>query len=270
MTRASKPDSARYTTSAGLAALNALNSFTHAVAHVQTLLFLNGKSRSLYLQRKKPANIAWTATYRRAHKKDQAGEATKRKRRNLNSKRPRAIGNLTIEVRAALHRLTMLVPQTQPLYDDVYRQHPRRCRQRLEASSLLGIAACALEGAALWWPSQPWTAPARCRAGDREAQERAARRAREAARARRAVRFLHVAQCCGLKEKILPRCRSTRPLCLLWPSQGAAGRSVTDTLLQLGLVCSIWALATCVAAPRSVGTHRVPTPLARRHLAARV
>jgi hypothetical protein len=62
------------------------------------MLFLNGKTHSLYLQRKKASNLSWTATYRRLHKKDQAGEATKRKRRNLHSKRPRAIGNLTIEV----------------------------------------------------------------------------------------------------------------------------------------------------------------------------
>jgi Ribosomal protein L24e len=63
------------------------------------MLFLNGKARSLYFQRKKAANLAWTTTYRRLHKKDQAGEQTKRKRRNLHSKRPRAIGNLTVEVR---------------------------------------------------------------------------------------------------------------------------------------------------------------------------
>jgi large subunit ribosomal protein L24e len=65
------------------------------------MLFLHGKARSLYFQRKKAASLAWTTTYRRAHKKDQTGEATKRRRRNLHSKQPRAIGNLTIEVRSA-------------------------------------------------------------------------------------------------------------------------------------------------------------------------
>jgi large subunit ribosomal protein L24e len=64
------------------------------------MLFLHGKARSLYFQRKKAANLAWTTTYRRAHKKDQSGEATKRKRRNLHSKQPRAIGSLTLEVRS--------------------------------------------------------------------------------------------------------------------------------------------------------------------------
>lgn len=74
---------------------------------VQSMLFLNGKTRSLYFQKKKPANLSWTATYRKLHKKDQAGEAAKRNRRKLKSKRPRAIGNLTIEVRlssAVTHR----------------------------------------------------------------------------------------------------------------------------------------------------------------------
>ena len=72
---------------------------------MQTLLFLNGKARSMWMQHKKPSKLSWTTTYRRAHKKDQAGEATKRKRRNLHSKRPRAIGNLTIEVRCMYNLL---------------------------------------------------------------------------------------------------------------------------------------------------------------------
>ena len=75
------------------------------LACVQTMLFINGKARSLYFQRKKAASLAWTVTYRRLHKKDQAGEQTKRKRRNLHSKKPRAIGNLTVEVRHAVRLL---------------------------------------------------------------------------------------------------------------------------------------------------------------------
>eukprot|EP00892_Ulva_mutabilis_P006132 jgi/Ulvmu1/3891/UM018_0112.1 len=61
------------------------------------MLFLNGKTRSLYFQRKKAANLAWTTTYRRAHKKDQTGEQAKRKRRNLNSKKPRALAGISLE-----------------------------------------------------------------------------------------------------------------------------------------------------------------------------
>lgn len=65
---------------------------------LQIMLFLNGKTRSLYFQRKKAANLAWTTTYRRAHKKDQTGEQAKRKRRNLNSKKPRALAGISLEV----------------------------------------------------------------------------------------------------------------------------------------------------------------------------
>lgn len=60
---------------------------------------MSGKVRSLYFQRKKAANLAWTTTYRRAHKKDQTGEQAKRKRRNLHSKKPRAVAGVSLEVR---------------------------------------------------------------------------------------------------------------------------------------------------------------------------
>eukprot|EP01025_Chloroclados_australasicus_P040589 TRINITY_DN4248_c0_g1_i1.p1 TRINITY_DN4248_c0_g1~~TRINITY_DN4248_c0_g1_i1.p1 ORF type:complete len:189 (+),score=8.08 TRINITY_DN4248_c0_g1_i1:204-770(+) len=61
------------------------------------MLFIHGKARSMYFQRKKAANLAWTTTYRRAHKKDQSTELSKRKRRNLNTKRPRAIVGTSVE-----------------------------------------------------------------------------------------------------------------------------------------------------------------------------
>jgi Ribosomal protein L24e len=35
----------------------------------QQFLFLNQKSKSLFHQRKRPAKIAWTTTYRKQHKK---------------------------------------------------------------------------------------------------------------------------------------------------------------------------------------------------------
>jgi hypothetical protein len=54
----------------------------------------------LYFQKKKAASLAWTTTYRRAHKKDQTGEQAKRKRRNLNSKKPRAVAGVSLEVRS--------------------------------------------------------------------------------------------------------------------------------------------------------------------------
>jgi ribosomal protein L24E len=65
---------------------------------LQVMLFISGKSRSMYFQRKKAASLAWTTTWRRAHKKDQSHEQTKRKRRNLGSKKPRAIAGITLEV----------------------------------------------------------------------------------------------------------------------------------------------------------------------------
>ena len=34
-----------------------------------TFLFLNGKSKKMHAQKKKPAKLAWTTTYRKAHKK---------------------------------------------------------------------------------------------------------------------------------------------------------------------------------------------------------
>ena len=35
----------------------------------QTFLFLNQKAKSLFHDRKRPAKIAWTAQFRKAHKK---------------------------------------------------------------------------------------------------------------------------------------------------------------------------------------------------------
>lgn len=67
---------------------------------LQSLLFGQAKSRRMWLQKKKAANLSWTVTYRRMHKKDQSQEVNKRKRRNLNSKKPRAIVGASLEVRS--------------------------------------------------------------------------------------------------------------------------------------------------------------------------
>lgn len=37
----------------------------------QQYMFLNSKSKGLFNARKRPAKIAWTVAYRKAHKKDQ-------------------------------------------------------------------------------------------------------------------------------------------------------------------------------------------------------
>lgn len=83
------------------------------LADMQNMLFLSGKVRSLYFQRKKAANLAWTTTYRRAHKKDQTGEQAKRKRRNLHSKKPRAVAGVSLEVHFLAFRAFLL---TEPAF----------------------------------------------------------------------------------------------------------------------------------------------------------
>jgi len=51
--------------------------------------FFNGKSESLFLQRKNPRRIAWTILFRRMHKKGISEEVTKKRtRRTVKSQRP--------------------------------------------------------------------------------------------------------------------------------------------------------------------------------------
>ncbi|KAK7584910.1 hypothetical protein V3481_011226 [Fusarium oxysporum f. sp. vasinfectum] len=49
--------------------------------------FQNGKSESLFLQRKNPRRIAWTVLYRRQHRKGISEVAKKRTRRTVKSQR---------------------------------------------------------------------------------------------------------------------------------------------------------------------------------------
>ena len=65
---------------------------------LQVFVFLNKKTKSLFHQRKRPGKIAWTAMYRRAHKKDLGSTVTRRKRRNVNKNVPRAIAGASLEV----------------------------------------------------------------------------------------------------------------------------------------------------------------------------
>ncbi|KAL7266477.1 60S ribosomal protein L24 [Rhizina undulata] len=59
--------------------------------------FVNGKSESLFLQRKNPRRIAWTVLYRRQHKKGISEEvAKKRTRRVIKAQRP--IVGLSLDV----------------------------------------------------------------------------------------------------------------------------------------------------------------------------
>jgi len=64
----------------------------------QQYLFLNKKCKSLYHNRLRPAKLAWTTTYRKAHKKDQVTEIARKKRRVANKSAARAIVGVSLEV----------------------------------------------------------------------------------------------------------------------------------------------------------------------------
>merc|ERR1711939_683187 len=62
--------------------------------------FQNGKSESLFLQRKNPRRIAWTVLCRRAHRKGSTEEQAKsRRRRQVKSQR--TVVGASLEARAA-------------------------------------------------------------------------------------------------------------------------------------------------------------------------
>jgi len=63
-----------------------------------TFLFLNSKCKRLFNQRLKPAKLAWTMFYRKAHKKDQATEAKAKKRKIAKNSLNRSIGSVSLEV----------------------------------------------------------------------------------------------------------------------------------------------------------------------------
>eukprot|EP00879_Flechtneria_rotunda_P000088 GHRR01000135.1.p1 GENE.GHRR01000135.1~~GHRR01000135.1.p1 ORF type:complete len:150 (+),score=47.48 GHRR01000135.1:98-547(+) len=64
----------------------------------QQYLFLNKKCKNLYHNRLRPAKLAWTTTYRKAHKKDQVAEVARKKRRTANKATARAIVGVSLEV----------------------------------------------------------------------------------------------------------------------------------------------------------------------------
>ena len=62
-------------------------------------IFLGGKNRSLYNQRKKPSKIAWTFAFRKAHRKDQESGAARRRRVKVKAAAgQRSIGGASMEV----------------------------------------------------------------------------------------------------------------------------------------------------------------------------
>ena len=64
----------------------------------QQYLFLNKKCKALFNTRLRPAKLAWTAAYRKQHKKDQVTEASRKKRRTTNKAAARAIAGVSVEV----------------------------------------------------------------------------------------------------------------------------------------------------------------------------
>lgn len=64
----------------------------------QQYLFLNRKCKSLYAQKKRPAKLLWTTTWRKAHKKDQVAEVARKKRRTANKGNTRSIVGVSLEV----------------------------------------------------------------------------------------------------------------------------------------------------------------------------
>ncbi|KAK9842328.1 hypothetical protein WJX81_006766 [Elliptochloris bilobata] len=64
----------------------------------QQYLFINQKAKGLFNQRKRPAKIAWTTTYRKQHKKDQDAVVARKKRRTTTRVQARAITGASLEV----------------------------------------------------------------------------------------------------------------------------------------------------------------------------
>ena len=68
----------------------------------QVFLFLNAKCKRLFNNKLKASKLAWTALYRKAHKKDQSTESARRKRRSTKVTATRSIVGASLEVRAAV------------------------------------------------------------------------------------------------------------------------------------------------------------------------
>ena len=64
----------------------------------QVFLFLNAKCKRLFNNKLKASKLAWTALYRKAHKKDQSTEAARRKRRSNKVSQARSIVGASLEV----------------------------------------------------------------------------------------------------------------------------------------------------------------------------
>jgi len=64
----------------------------------QVFLFLNAKCKRLFNNKLKASKLAWTALYRKAHKKDQSTESARRKRRSTKVTATRSIVGVSLEL----------------------------------------------------------------------------------------------------------------------------------------------------------------------------
>ncbi|XP_062000586.1 large ribosomal subunit protein eL24-like [Rosa rugosa] len=67
-------------------------------ADSQVFLFANSKNKRYFHNRLKPAKLAWTAMYRKQHKKDISQETIKKRRRTTKKPYSRSIVGATLEV----------------------------------------------------------------------------------------------------------------------------------------------------------------------------
>jgi len=64
----------------------------------QQFLFLKQKCRAMFNQRKRPAKLAWTTTYRKQHRKDQEQQVARKKRRSTGRVAVRSVAGASLEV----------------------------------------------------------------------------------------------------------------------------------------------------------------------------
>lgn len=118
----------------------------------QQYLFLNKKCKSHFHNRKRPAKLAWTTTYRKAHKKDQVAEASRKKRRTISKVRTRAHAPPNRPVQACLGLLSLL---------GLAQGAHWACTQRLLATSAATLQAAAHMGTSAPCHSKQAGVPAR-------------------------------------------------------------------------------------------------------------
>lgn len=105
--------------------------------------FVNGKSESLFLQRKNPRRIAWTILFRRMHKKGISEEvAKKRTRRTVKSQR--AIVGLSLDVlkeKRSLRPEARQAARAQDIKDGKAKKAEAESKKKAEKAKSASVAA---------------------------------------------------------------------------------------------------------------------------------